>query len=315
MIFGKIRPALVFSFIYFLFLSSCYAPPSAIPAAVTSTPVRLTEYPTRTATPLTTATPDVGITLPSATPTQQHHTVQKDELGSEIALRYGVTLAMLQAANPGVDLNYLKEGSDLVIPARQNTPSPILFTPTPISLGVDPAHCYPSVDQKAWCLVNIRNTLDRPVYYLTGEFFVETNGKLINNVVSGLADILPAGAEMPLIVRIDEPVGYPYRIQFELITAFGAENPVVKPLEVSNMQVELDPRGLFARATGTIPAESSDIKQAAVIFLAYQGQIPAGIRRLEIPNGIPAGQMAPFDITVYTTGPLIDRVILLAEGK
>lgn len=278
-------------------------------------PIQLTYYLTRTVTPVLTGTPAPVQALPSPTPTLQIHVVKKDELGSEIALRYGVTIAMLQAANQGVDLNFLKEGSSLVIPARSTTPSPILFTPTPIILETGQTYCYPSADQKAWCLVNIKNTLSKPVYYLTGEFILDTGGYITARQVAGLVDVLPSGAQIPLIVRINDPVGYPYQIRFDLKTAFGAENPAVRSLQITGQQVEMDPRGLWARVTGTILGDSAKVQQAAVILSGYQNDLPAGIRRLEFAQGIEPNQSLPFDITVYTTGPLINHIEILAEGK
>lgn len=48
------------------------------------------------------------------------YTVQKGDIAGRIAQRHGVTLAELKAANPGKDLNKLKIGQKLVIPAKSS---------------------------------------------------------------------------------------------------------------------------------------------------------------------------------------------------
>jgi LysM repeat protein len=299
-----------------LILAACTSAPVDLPVTPTqaSRPV-LTAYPTRTITPPVAATQSSAAEILAPTATLQVHTVKKDELGSEIALHYGVSLAMLQAANPGVDLNYLKEGSTLTIPARSQTPSPILFTPTPVTLEVGQVHCYPTADGKAWCLVNIRNNQAGPVYYLTGDFLLQAGDQVASQTATGLMNVLPAGAQAPLIALLDGPAVFPYQAHFNLKTAFQANSPTVRSVAVSGKQVEVQPDGLAIRVTGTVQADGDGDQHISVVVCGYHDDLPAGIRRLELPDAVQPGAQVPFDLTVYTTGPVMDKVEVYAEAK
>lgn len=295
-------------------LSACGAAPTAVTPSQTPPPPVLTRLPTRTLSPETNTgsiTPGVILT---PTPTVQVHVVQKDELGSTIALRYGISLAQMQAANPGVDLNYLKEGSELYIPPRSETPSAELFTPTPVTLIYGEPHCYPTGQGNGWCLINVKNPQDRPVFYLTGEFLVQNGDTVFSQKATGLADILPAGSEMPLIAYFDSPFAYPLQVRFSPVTAFQAESPRVQSLAAENIQVALEPNGLWADVKMTVHATAA-AAQPAVVLCAYAGETPAGIRRIELNQALAADGRVDFSDRVFTTGPRIDRVIVYAESR
>jgi LysM repeat protein len=282
--------------------------PSAV-AAVTLSPLPMRE----------TGTPEsnngsIG-TIVAPTPTALIYTVKKDDLGSYIALRYGVTLPMLQAANPNVDLNFLKEGSTLIIPAPVNTPSPILYTPTPVLADLGRVNCYPTIDQDLWCLVNVSNNQQNDLYFLTGQFRVGDGQKGYAVTVSGLADRIPVGQEIPLIGFIQGPVGYPFQAEFSLITSFAAEGAAVTALSVENQTVEIDPLGAWIKVSGELVNPGKALTYAAVVAAGYQGDSPAGVRKLEFPEGMAEGGRIPFTMFVYSTGPRMDRVVVLAEGK
>lgn len=301
-----------------LILGMASACAGSAPPLATTTPVispALTRYPTRTPTPAVSQTATPQQEIPSLTPTPQIHIVQKDELGSEIALRYGITIAQLQSANPDVDINYLIEGAELVIPAPQLTPSAELYTPTPVSLLYDTPRCYATADRKTWCLLNVTNLQDQPVYYLTGQLSVESGQGVVTRNVSALADLIPPGGQLPLILYLDEPVGYPYHAGFTPTTAFQADSAPVRRLLIEDQQVTIDPDGLQAVVTGTINPGGQAIEQAAVILAGYQEDIPAGVRRIEWVNPVPNSQPFSFEASVYTVGPRIDRIVIYAEGK
>lgn len=92
-------------------------------------------------TGLPTLTPTLSVAVPTATPTQilpsptptvVYHVIQPGEALSAIALRYGVSVEDLAAANGIEDPNVIQQGQKLVIPGP--TPEPtvtVVPTPTP----------------------------------------------------------------------------------------------------------------------------------------------------------------------------------------
>lgn len=236
-------------------------------------------------------------------------------MGSEIALRYGITVAMLKAANPEVDLDFLKEGQQLIIPSKSETAVPLAFTPTPMMLSVQTPHCYPTADKGAWCLVLVENNQPEPVYYLSGDFSLQADEQIRTVNVAALVDTLGPDEKIPLIARFDPPFPYPFQIQFHLNSAFTAENPVVWKLELKAPQAEIDPSGLTAKLTGGVVLSDQPVKTVAVIGVAYHGDRPVGIRRVEFPVDPAQPQVWPFEIELYTTGLSIDRVEFFSEGR
>lgn len=263
----------------------------------------------------TTSTP-----LPTPTATPGTHTVAKDELGSEIALRFGITLGALQAANPGVDLNFLKEGSTLVIPAPENQPDKAA-TPTPESTTKGIPVCYPTQDNGAWCFFDIANPQTKPLGSIMAEITIAgQDGSLSASMESALLlDILPPGAQLPIAVHFPAPVPSPLSVSAQILTSLPqpAEESGVIPAEVAS-QPKVDPSGLSADIQGTATiklANGQKINELWVVAAGYSstGQ-PVGVRKQIISKIENSGAPIPFELTLYSAGPEIDRVVVYAEG-
>jgi hypothetical protein len=133
--------------------------------------------------------------------------------------------------------------------------------------------------------------------------------------VAGLADRIPPGKELPLIGFIQGPVGYPFQAEFKLNTSFSAEEPPVVSLGVENLKTDVDPAGVWIRVSGEVVNPGKVLTYASVTAAGYEGDLPAGVRKLELTQGVPENGRSPFTMYVYSTGPRMDRVVILAEGK
>jgi LysM repeat protein len=293
---------------------------------VSCKPVAITEVPRQkvgqltpffTLTPSSTSIPQQTITqneIATPTPAPPVYKVKKDELGSTIALRYGITLQMLQSSNPGVDLNFLKENQELIIPPTQQTPAPDLSSPIPAFLIVNNLACYPASEGAGWCIGEIRNDLPDAVMYVTGEFVLKGADKAWQKPFTSMINLLPPGNQIPVVALFDAPFPYPYQVTLLIHTAIRqAPSNLGKQIEVMDQKIIIDPNGLVAKIEGNIKVNDLKNKQVAIIVAGYSEGIPAGIRRLELFPEKNNNGIFPFQIWLYSVGPPIDHVEIFVE--
>jgi len=245
------------------------------------------------------------------TPTPIVHIIQPDELVSSIALRYGVTLAQIQAANPGLDLNFPGENTPLIIPAPQSTPGAVP-QPTPVPLIISDPTCYSAANGAALCLALATNLNPFPVSFITGEFIVQAGNEQTVQSFSGMLDTLPAGASLPLYTYFPAPFPYPFSVNVVIHSALANTNFKDRELTTLIEKVEISSDGIGARVSGRVTSASALPAQIALVVAGYSAYDPAGIRRIELT---PANGMAelPFTIWIYSAGPALDRVDVFAE--
>ena len=308
------------SIIRVLGISMCiYLLAACTPVTITditpNKPGLLTPY--KTLTPSSTTIPHQAITqseIATPTPTPQVYKVKKDELGSTIALRYGITLQMLQSSNPEVDLNFLKEDQELIIPPTQQTPVPDLSSPTPAFLAVNNLACYPAGGGGGWCIGTIKNDLPDAVMYITGEFILKGADQTWQKSFTSLINLLPPGSQIPVYALFDAPFPYPYQVNLLIHTALRqAPENFQGNLEILDQKVEIFPDGLASRIEGKIKVNNPDGKGMAIIAAGYSEGKPAGIRRQELVQEKNNGKTLPFQIWLYSVGPSIDRVEIFVE--
>jgi hypothetical protein len=290
------------------------------------TPVNIatvTPYKPGQLTPFLTLTPSVT-TIPqqentqseiaTPTPTPQVYKVKKDELGSTIALRYGITLQMLQSSNPGVDLNFLKENQELIIPPTQKTLVPDLSSPTPAVLLVKDLTCYPAGDGAGWCIAALKNDLPDAVMYITGEFVLKGANQTWQKSFTSLINMLPPGNQIPVFALFDTPFPYPYQVTLLIHTGIRqAPSNLGEKLEILDQKIMIDPDGLVSKIEGKVKITDPKSKQIAIIVAGYSEGKPAGIRRQELFTEKSSEGILPFQIWLYSVGPPIDQVEIFVE--
>ena len=269
-----------------------------------------------------------------------------------IALRYGVTLEELQAANPGVDPGFLVIGNALVIPIEGQLSGEIPL-PTPLPVPWSAPRCYPSADGGLWCLILVTNDQSTALENLSAWISLyDAQG----NPVGGQAavaplNLLPTGASMPLVAFFSPPLPDGLLPQGQLLSALAVEDANARYLsaEVQVSAVEISENGSQASVQGQVLVPQGSIPSMVwIAFVAYDevGEV-VGMRKFDLgaPCGLPSTAEAsstalptpatgtatftptpsatpaplvvctPFEFTVYSLGPVIHRVEVLLEAR
>ncbi len=299
-----------------LLAAACAAPPAASPEAVTLIP-----YSTVTSAP-----PSMGLEglvtapLPLASPTPFTYTVQAGETMGAIAIKFGVRLEDLQAANPGISPNSMSIGQVLRIPSDPANPSGEP-TPSPAPFQIEQIQCYPGAGQSMTCLVLAHN--DTPDLYenLSAQVTLLDAGEA--QIASSPAllplNILPPGISLPLAVFFPSGIPAQARPRVQVLTAIRLPPGDARylPAALGNVTVPVDWSGRSAQAAGQVILPA-DAKAAATIWVAataYDGQgRVAGYRRWE-GGGLSAGGSLAFTLQVFSLGARIERVELAVEAR
>ncbi|MGA9534045.1 MAG: LysM peptidoglycan-binding domain-containing protein [Anaerolineales bacterium] len=303
------------------FLSACQPASQDLTATPTAT---LVPYRTSTATASRTPLPELTGTepslLPSATPFV--HKVEKGDTLLAIALRYGLALDQLLAANPDIDPRFLSLGQDLRIPGPDGQPSDTLLpTSTPLPLPLQGVECYPTVGGGVICLATLVNDTGNPLEGLAAQIsLLSPDGEI---VASQLAfpplNLLPPDQRMPLSATFDElPTGFA-GARATLLSAFESTSASERYLGHDLQHVEQEP---------TSDGSRWDIR--GTLALDQEQDVGEGIRATVVATGLDAdgnvvgfakwesdeGSTSPwsFSTTVFSLGPRIERVQLLAEA-
>jgi len=111
------------------------------------------------------ATP-VVIATATFTPTPVIYVVKKGDTLVGIAVKYGISVEALQAANNNVQPEFLSIGAVLVIPQSADSPTINISlppTPTPVPARLGPVACYPTATHGLYCFVAVSNPNTTPI--------------------------------------------------------------------------------------------------------------------------------------------------------
>ncbi len=287
-------------------------------------------------------------------PTPFVHVIEKGDTLLAVAATYGISLEKLMAANPGISPNLLTVGEKVVIPLSGDLMQSIpTATPAPVSLA-QPV-CYPAGDGGLWCLALVYNDQPWAVENLSawielapageefvgeefvggefvgGEFvggeFVGGEAQLARSelAVSAL-NVLQPGAQMPLLAYFAAPLPSTYTTGAGLVTALslvpGDARYLSTAIQLTGMQLLANDRQ--ARLQGTVQVDGENTARwlwLALVAYDSRGQA-VGLRKWESPQpcpprdtGLPGCAALTFDVTVYSLGPPIDHVTVLAEAR
>jgi len=300
-----------------IFLTACAPQPTL------STPQPLTLLPYLTSTPASPQwTPPnlfaAETPLPTSTPFP--YTVQKGETISSIALKFGVSIDELLAANPQVNPNIMSVGTVLNIPARSANLSGEA-TPTAVPFGVEQVHCYPTANRGMWCFVLAHN--DSPDLMENLSVQVTLTGAGGEVIAAQIAvpplNILPPNTSLPLTAYFPPEIPLDAQPRVQVLTAIRLPPGDARylPATLHDVLVEVGAGGHFAQVSGEVrlPPESTAATQVWVAAVAYDGMgRVVGVRRWE-GSGIQPGGSLRFGMTVASLGGGVTRVEFAVEAR
>jgi hypothetical protein len=254
-----------------------------------------------------TGLPHIPVT-PDPTATPFMHQVVKGETMLGIALKYGISLEDLKAANPEVDPGFLVIDSFLVIPLGGQIPSS-LPTPTPLAVRWSEPLCYPTGDGGLWCFLSVEN--DQPVAVENLSAWIGLFGPQDENFAGKVAisplNVLQPNQTIPLIAFFAPPVEAGWSVRGELLTALAVSesDPRYLDAEVILNEVNIDPTGLQAKVSGEVwlPSKSApSLVWLAAVAYDKVGNI-VGVRRWEAnaPCGTPGGIQPSSTLSTFST--------------
>jgi LysM repeat protein len=252
---------------------------------------------------------------PVATPTPFLHTVRNNDTMIGIAYQYGVSLAELQAANPGVDPHFMSVGMQLIIPISGDIAETV---PTLIPAPVDFEQplCYRSGEGGAWCIAIVRNDLETSVENIAAwiGLFTTKGENFANQVVYTALNLLRPGNSIPVMAYFNPPLPAEFETQGELVSGLeiADDDPRYVDMQVEISQVEISASGKQARVSGEVVMEvaTTEPSQIWVLAVAYDtaGSV-IGARKWESSGD------KQFIINVFSLGGSIDHVNVLVEAR
>lgn len=304
-----------------LLLTACSGPlfsPTPLPGLPAGT---LTPYYTLTPSPTSPAKTPIPVSpSPTLSPTPFIHKVSPGEVFSAIAARYGLTYDELRAANPDVFLSPMLVGTLLIIPGQGFTPTPPPPTPTPLPLQAGAPACLADASGGAWCFLMVHNPLEESLENVSARLEI-TNpaGELLAVVtVSGLLNLLPGGASLPLAAYVPQ-VSAPLQVRLLDLQALPVPPADTRYLSahLEDISIQIASDGLSASIQGQILLAGetpASLVWAALTAYDATGNV-VGARRWESPAGLQPGSAGLLDGRVYSAGGKIERVEVLLEAR
>ncbi len=300
--------------------------PTLQPSPSLSPSLTPTESPTLT--PTSTQTP---------TPAPVTWTVKKGDELMAIAFYYGITLDELLEANPSVTPNWMSVGMVLQIPVTPtpqptNTPTP---TPTntpqslqpqtatpsgPLALIGEPK-CYQDPLGRLNCLALIQNNGEQTLENPSVSFTIASPDSDFESslVVFAPLNLLYAGSNLPVLASFPAPVpeNFDLEVQIDSWLPTMPDDDRYAEAEITQSQIDLSEDNAFAYVQGEINVANDNREIASLWLLAVafdQDGNPVGLRRWEAALPIAQGETIPFSTIVYSLGPDIYKIELMAEA-
>lgn len=289
--------------------------PGGTDIASSSTPALTPYFGTQfSPTPSVSATP-AFTEPPLATPTPLSHSIVEGETLLGLAQQYGISLDALLAANPGLNASFLSIGQQILIPQSDGVGPNEIPSPTPAPVTASETSCYATAAGEMWCFLLVSNDSPQALENLSGvlRFFSADGDELATVDMVAPLNLLPPNASMPLIAYVaSPPQGWATR-SARLLTAYVSNSGErYISTEIQNEQIQISASGLSAQVSGSVTLAGGQAASSLwVLAVAYDADgAVVGQRRWESD-----GATLEFDFFVYSLGPEIASVSLLAEAR
>ncbi len=270
-------------------------------------------------------TPTAELELtPGPTPTPFKHVIEEGDTLLVIAARYGVSLETLLAANPGINPRLLSVGQEVIIPDPEGGVSlAALPTATPVPFRLLGIRCFPTPSDGLWCIATAENTRETAIEGLTAALLLlNEGGTIVDSAVAyGPLGVLPPGGLLPLAAFFPPPAPDFDRPHIEILAAVeatGLEDRYA-PVSVAEITMRSSADGLRWEIQGVVqlpPEAVSPAGRASVLAIGIDsGGLAVGFAKWEAERGMAPGEALAFEMQVFSLGPPIERVLLLAEAR
>lgn len=225
------------------------------------------------------------------------YVVQAGDTLLDIALRFGVDLGALQAANPGVDARALQVGQTLVIPGGNLA----LPTAVPVVFAIAPPTCYDTVSGTL-CLGLIGNLTIHTLQNLRVQVQLINPNGVVEDTQTSVPDqrILPSGESAPYRVQFAHPWLPGTQVTASLVSATAlpdGDNTFLR-LTMDNEQGTTTDGGyaITASLLNSTPDTAVSIRVVATLVDSVGRVI--GYRVIALPDTLPADARLPVRIVV-----------------
>jgi LysM repeat protein len=296
--------------------------PSATPSRTPTATLRLVPSRTSTATPGRPTATQAPPTPSGPTPTPLTHIVEEGETLLGIAIEYGVSLDDLITANPGISPRMLSIGQGVLIPGPEGEPVVVLApTATPIALRFSGTVCYPSLSGGLWCLAWSRNNAGTPLEGVAAAVtLLDDQGATIEaRTAYSPLNLIPEGGLILLPTYFEEAPPDFARVAVTPVSALGlADTSRYLAAQVERIETVSLSTGLAWQVNGEVRLEVEqevEVSRGRVLVVALDADgRPVGLTTWEFGGDVAVGAPVPFEATVVSLGPVIERVEVFAEA-
>ncbi len=323
----KLKYGTYIMFIFLLALAGCAAGDASLPTIVPLPTDTLVPSPSATPLPTNTLAPSPTTPpIPTPTPSPVTYTVtEKDDMFG-VALRYGVSLDALKAANPTVIPNMMGVGTVLIIPITptplstgagqgNTTPTPDPFSP--LRLAMAPV-CYQDALGGAYCFAQLENVSESPVENPSVRFTLSATGATPLELDGFLPfNILPAQEIMPVVAYFPAPIPASFEVSAKILDWLP-----VMPGDTRYLEAEITAEppvvaagSSFVVAAGMVNIPQGDAEYVWVLGVVYDmdGQV-LGLRRWEAEVPLLTSSSIPFNFRIYAMQGEIADLKLFVEA-